>query len=77
VILRHTIRQWRAQFPRITPVLLAESINSMQARELIRCAYELSKADPDDEAGYCAAADRFERAESVFLAVHADTEVAL
>lgn len=73
----NTVRAWRAAHPRLTPVQLAERIDSQQARNLTRAALDLSKADPDDEAGYCAAADAFVQAESEFLAAHSDTEVTL
>jgi hypothetical protein len=43
----------------------------------VRCAYELSKIDPDNEAGFDAAVESFNAAESAFLAAHSDTEVEL
>jgi hypothetical protein len=72
-----TIAQWRAAYPRLTPVQLAERLDSPQARDLVRAAFDLFKADPDNEAGYCAVADVYEAAEAAFLAAHSDTEVTL
>jgi hypothetical protein len=44
---------------------------------LCRAAYELHRADPDNEAAWNNAADAYDVAEADFLAIHAKTEVTL
>jgi hypothetical protein len=75
---RLTVKAWMKRATRpITTTVLAGEIDSPTARELVRCAYELSKIDPDNEAGFDAAVESFNAAESAFLAAHSDTEVEL
>jgi hypothetical protein len=75
---RLTVKAWMQRTTRpITTTVLAGEIDSPTARELVRCAYELSKIDPDNEAGFDAAVESFNAAESAFLAAHSDTEVEL
>ena len=75
---RHTVREWMQRPTRpITTTVLAGEIDAPAARELTRCAYQLSTIDPDDEAGFDAAVESFNAAETAFLAAHSDTEVTL
>jgi hypothetical protein len=77
-----TVKEWLAT-PGIcggnpfTPVILANEIDSLAAGELRRCAFELAKADPDDEAGFVRAVDAYDQAEAMFLDIHERTEVTL
>lgn len=75
--MKLTVRQWRLFDKRLTPITLAQHVDSHEAKQFVRAAFDLTKADPDDEAGFIEAADRFEQAERTFLVAHSDTEVSL
>jgi hypothetical protein len=69
-----TVTDWLKN-PRITPVVLTQFIDSSASNALRHAAYELFRADPDDEASYMRAADAYEQAEATFRDVHGNTEV--
>lgn len=60
-----------------TPVILAAEIESAAAHELRRAAYELHRADADDEAEFSRIVDAYDQAEATFLDIHRKTEVTL
>lgn len=72
---RWTVGYWMQIDRSLTPAILAKRIEDPIAADLIRAADDLRRADPDDEAGWAAAADAFDAAETQFLAVHRNTEV--
>lgn len=70
-----TVGYWMRLDSTITALHIAKRMDTPAAGTLVRAADKLAEADPDDEAGWTAAADEYSQAERDFLATHRDTEV--
>lgn len=70
-----TVGYWMRLDSTITALHLAKRMDTPAACDFMRAADKLAEADPDDEAGWHAAADAYSQAEQEFLAVHRNTEV--